>query len=174
MMFNPNFKPRSQRSSMGIALIFLLIALAGMILIYVGPEKSDSNPPSEITGEKTASPASGATLKTYVIRTVLVTGIIILIIVTGSRIFRQRTGRDISGQLPLNIIGRKYIGPKQSLLIVLVGGKQLLLGVTDSSIQLLTDLTDEEFEYRQESNVGQGSFRQVLQRFKKSDSTDIP
>lgn len=45
----------------------------------------------------------------------------------------------------IEIVGRKYLNPKQSLAIVRVRGKELLLGISDHSIQLLSSLdTDEE------------------------------
>ncbi len=173
-MFNTNFKPQSGRGSMGIALIFLLIALVGMILIYNGPETKSAKPAPETEAEKIVSVNSGPTFKTYFIRTVLFTAVIILILLTGSRIFRQRAHRDISGQVALKIISRKYIGPRQSLLIVQVVQKQILLGVTDSSIQFLTELSNDDTDFPENSETDSKSFRQIIQEMKKSDTKTIP
>lgn len=52
--------------------------------------------------------------------------------------FRQTSSPDIE------IVGRKYLNPKQSIAIVKVRNKELLLGITDQSIQLLDRLDSDE------------------------------
>ena len=74
--------------------------------------------------------------------TALLLGIIIggamLIKKYGGERFKQTSSPDIE------IIGRKYLNPKQSIAIVRVRKKELLLGITDQSIQLLDRLDSDE------------------------------
>lgn len=62
----------------------------------------------------------------------------------GTRWLKTRKG--ITGQAPLNmeVMGRRYLGPKQSVVAVKVGEKVMLLGVTEQNIGLLTTLAEDD------------------------------
>lgn len=64
--------------------------------------------------------------------------------------------QGIKGQIamPMEVLGRRYLGPKQSVVAVKVAEKVLLLGVTETAISLLTTLPTEALEMSDEPDVG--------------------
>lgn len=59
---------------------------------------------------------------------------------------KSRQGANGHVTLPMEVLGKRYLGPKQSVVAMKVGEKVLLLGVTERSINLLTTLADEELD----------------------------
>ena len=53
-------------------------------------------------------------------------------------------GTAASQPLPIELLGRKTLQPKKSVVVIKVADKVLVLGVSEQSMQLLTELTEEE------------------------------
>ncbi len=85
-------------------------------------------------------------LASALIKTVLITLVIVVVIVLGARGLRHLWGRQMAptSALEMQILGRRYFNPKQSIALVKVRNRELLVGITDHSIQLLCDLTPGE------------------------------
>jgi len=144
-VFNLWSKP-TQKGSKGQALLFFVIAIIGLVLIYTYPPASHPNTSTVVQKSSDDGEQKLALQRTdsghfgrYILRTMVVTAMIIVMILAISRIYRRRQKSDIPDSYDLNIIGRKYLGPRSSLLVVKFGKKQLLLGVTDSGIQRLSE-----------------------------------
>jgi len=161
-----------KRGSLGVALIFILIAIIGMILIYTKPDhkKSESAPMPEVESGQLQKSYPKPALGSYLIRTVVVTGAIIVLIIIGAKVYRRRLKNDLPFRFQLKVVGRKYLSPKQYLAVIKTGQRHLLLGVTDNSIQLLTELNDEELISDRDETGPQHPFNRVIQQFKKSGS----
>lgn len=74
--------------------------------------------------------------------------LILAAIIIGARILRRYGGEKLkqTSSPDIRILGRRYISPKQSIVMVRVRNKELLLGITDHSIRLLYDFTPENKE----------------------------
>jgi flagellar biogenesis protein FliO len=159
-----------KRGSLGVAFVFILIAIIGMILVYTRPDhkKSKSAPAPEVESAQIQKSYPKPALGSYLIRTVVVTGAIIVLIVIGAKVYRRRLKSDLPFRFQLKIVGRKYLSPKQYLAIIKTGQRHLLLGITDNSIQLLTELNDEELISDEDDTRPQHPFNRVIRQFKKS------
>lgn len=74
--------------------------------------------------------------------------LILAAIIIGARVLRRYGGEKLkqTSSPDIRILGRRYISPKQSLVMVRVRNKELLLGITDHSIRLIYDFTPENKE----------------------------
>jgi flagellar protein FliO/FliZ len=81
-------------------------------------------------------------------KTVVYVGLILAAILIGARVIKRYGGERLkqTSSPDIRILGRRYISPKQSIVMVKVRHKELLLGITDHSIRLLYDFTLEEEE----------------------------
>lgn len=139
---------RSSQNSKGIALIFMAIAVAGMILVVMNPQHYSS----EETGEQMVMDSTLAesihqqqsAYSGYVVRTVIITVCIIVILLVIANIYRRRRRSDLPNSFGLSVLGKKYISTKHYLLLLKFNGRLLLVGVTDSSFTLLSNIGDDE------------------------------
>lgn len=175
MIKNPNPQSISKKGSYGLALVFAVVTIIGAILMYSSPpgvadRQKETN--SVQTAEKvtTQDETFDSNYSGYVLRTVLVTLFIIILIIAIAKIYRNRVHQEVNNRIEMHVLGRKYIGPKQFLLMVNVERRNLLLGVTDNSINLIASYEPEEDE-----NVTSGSgnenaepFAKLFKRFTKS------
>lgn len=129
------------------------------------PAASDQGQPSNGTSNQTTSlfsqqhtqlnrPANNRTIVNseainypkYIIRA----GAFLILLTAGlwwaKKWAKSRQGTNGQVSLPMEVLGKRYLGPKQSVVAMKVGEKVLLLGVTESSIRLLTTLSDEELD----------------------------
>ena len=127
--------------------VMATVVVIGFLLQTRSIESRTKKPPAEVTtaapGEEPALPiqvpsekptqpttfTTGKDLSSQLWKTVVYVGLILAAILVGAR-----------------ILGRRYISPKQSIVMVKVRHKELLLGITDHSIRLLYDFTPEEEE----------------------------
>ncbi|MFC1547567.1 flagellar biosynthetic protein FliO [Candidatus Neomarinimicrobiota bacterium] len=74
--------------------------------------------------------------------------LILAAIIIGARVLRRYGGDKLkqTSSPDIRILGRRYISPKQSIVMVQVRNKELLLGITDHSVRLLYDFTPENKE----------------------------
>lgn len=134
----------SVRKSYGLALIFVLIAVMGVIMTYSSlPQISKSNqgnPP--VSEEKRVEKTFESSYPIFVIKTILMTCAIIVLFVLGAKLYRKRQRSEIFDRIKMDIISRKYIDSKHYLLMANVHGRMLLLGVSDNSINLIAEYED--------------------------------
>ena len=164
MLRNKRIKSEKTKSYL-IALIFVIIAIIGVWLTFRDPSQSESAPKKEKSGvykEDTLSQKNQVTgfksdstkFSNYskradnnsggIIKTVIITILFIIFIIIGMMIFKNKFSSGKTFGMDLDILGKKYFGQKQFLLMVRVENRKLLLGVTDDSINLIKDFGEIE------------------------------
>ena len=91
------------------------------------------SPDSEVL--QTRSTYSG-----YLLRIVIVTLALIVVILTGLRIYQKQIKLKGKNNLNVTMMGRHYINDKQYLLKVFIEDRNILLGVSDNAINFITEL----------------------------------
>ena len=168
----------SGKGSLGLAIIFIVIMLWGLYLLYSGePRKLNPPPIDSAPVEQTNSSdgANGINFTTSIIRTISVTGAIIIVILLMARWYRKKAGvsRSVT-KLKIEVLGRHYLSAQHSLMMVKIADRKLLLGITDSAINLITEFeSDSETEISdltQPAATTFDSFGSLLNRFRKAES----
>jgi len=86
---------------------------------------------------------SGASTALLFLRMGLSLGIILAMIWGAARVVRRKgVARTVDGA-ELQIVGRRSVGRRSSLLVVNAGERTLLVGCTDTQVSLVADLTGE-------------------------------
>ncbi len=173
---NLNRSPLSTglKGSLGIAIIFIAIMLWGFYLLYSSEPKRMKPPPEDIRQTEDVIPlTSGKELNvsSQIVRTMVVTGVIIVIILILARWYRNSfaAGR-ISKRLNIDILGRHYLDARHSLMVAEIAERKLLLGLTDTSINLLLELDNDSKITVDEIKANSSqfdSFSALLNRFRK-------
>ena len=141
MIFRLQSQGSPKKGSLGIAMIFFIIAIAGVILTISSPaEKPESNESEKSSTEAIQSDQFKSTnYNAYLLRVILITSAIVIVILLGSKWYRRKMSIGNSNKIEMNILSRRYIGPKHSMIIVGVEGRRFLLGITDNSINLISE-----------------------------------
>lgn len=166
-----NFQFESGKKSYLIALIFILIAVMGLMTMLSsiqGISKSDKVERHILEKQKVES-SQKSSYTGFVLRIVLITVALIILTFLGAKWYRNRSRSDISDKMRMDIIGRRYIDSKHSLLMVRVNGRKILLGITDNSINRIAEYeennTDENFAQAEITQMSDQSPK-ILKRFK--------
>jgi flagellar biogenesis protein FliO len=161
----------ARKGSYGLALVFALIAILGYIMMYSNPPHVDVPQSDRVVQSPDAEeePLSANPYRGYLWRTFVVTLTFIIVLLLIARWTRHRSRTATSGPLGLQVVGRKYIGPRHYLLVVRMAEKNLLLGVTDHSINFIGSYTGEDVAATEGElpNGQQAPFRSIWQRFIK-------
>ncbi len=144
------FRPKGPAARLIAVGVVITIAVIGLTMR--GREIRSITKPPPVSVDSTATqqlqldPYAADGLTSALYKTVFITLVIVAIIVLGSKGLRQYWGRrsTATSALDMQILGRRYLNPKQSIAIVRVRGRELLLGITDHSIRLLCDLTADQ------------------------------
>ena len=139
--------------------LLLLVAIVGLIL--GGPPSRSGGPEDRLIVAEAQQPgllpaATGAAqpstfesqpldLRSYIWRVAAGLGLVLAIIFVGARYLKGAWGDRLGNKasLEIEVLGRKFFGAKQSLVLIQVRQRQLLLGVTDQSINFLYELGPE-------------------------------
>ncbi|MDP8237473.1 MAG: flagellar biosynthetic protein FliO [Candidatus Hatepunaea meridiana] len=140
-----------KRGSLGVAMIFIAIAVIGVMLTISSPSKKQKSSEIEKPSLETVQPLETvqhnqikkSNYSSYLLRVILITAAIIAVILVGSRLYRKQMRLGDSNKVNISILGRQYISPKHSLIMVRVTGRRFLLGITDSSVNLISEFEDE-------------------------------
>ena len=136
-----------------LAVLFIVLMLPGMVWaqdttqVIPKPPQIDYNP--DITG---------ILFKLFVSLTIVI-GLIYLSIYVLKK-FNNKT--YTSGNQLIDIIGKSYLAPKQSLYIVKMGFSYAVLGVCENSINMIKELSPEEVENLKKSPVQNKGFQNIL------------
>ena len=162
--------------SWGLAFVFVIIAIVGIVLLsssmqnFSQSKKSKETPPVEKKVSEQSDYSSN--YSNFIIRTVSVTAAILVLIVVFSRWYKRRGRSDSTSRIDIQVMGRKYVGPKHYLMMVNVEGRNLLLGVTDGSINLITEYDEGEIIDKSGSVTEKresGTFFSALRNIKGKD-----
>ncbi|MBN4081340.1 flagellar biosynthetic protein FliO [Caldithrix abyssi] len=155
------------KKSTGLAVLFALIAVMGMLMIFTSSQ--DKVPPESPTliVEKSADQHTDFQSKYsgYMVKIISVTGGIILLFVFGAKWYRKHQAQS-SSVFHMNVLGKQYFSPKQYLMLVRIEEKKMLLGITDQSINLLKEYEDDE-EAGKDGYVGAKTVEDPINSFSK-------
>ena len=148
-----------------LIMVMVLVAIIGISLQQRSIGSQSQKPPPEAVSEtpaferRVSEPQSTTTesaqetdfsvgndLTLTLWKVIVYVVLIIAVILIGARILKRYGGDRLkqTSSPDIRILGRRYISPKQSIVMVKVRHKELLLGITDHSIRLLHDFTPEE------------------------------
>jgi len=168
----------SGKGSLGLAIIFIVIMLWGLYLLYSSEPRKLNPPPinsTPVEQRESSDAANGIDFTASIIRTISVTGVIIIVILLMARWYRKKAGvgRTVT-KLKIEVLGRHYLSAQHSLMMVKIADRKLLLGITDSAINLITEFeSDSETEISdltQPTITAYDSFGSLLARFRKAES----
>lgn len=134
--------------SIWLVIVFAGIAIIGAVMMFTPNSRSQQlnksveKDPVEVVDNQPGR----LNYPGYIRRTLLITGAVLLLFFVLVKWYQKRVKGDITTMLSIDIIGRKYIAPKQYLLMVEVEDQKLLLGITDSSINLITTFNDDNIK----------------------------
>ncbi len=171
MIFRQNSHSKPGRKSYGLALVFMLIAMMGILMSFSSlPQnaKSDQDTPP-VSAVKEAPKTFESSYPRFVIKTILITSAIIVLFVLGTKLYKKQHRAEIFDKIKINVIGRKYIDAKHYLVMVSVQGRQLLLGVSDNSINLIAEYDDNtsvESDIATDSLQNDDQFSRILKKIK--------
>ncbi len=172
MISNRANNSSKRAGSMGLALLFLAIAILG---IAMTTHRSSQRPSlaapdsSFVLQNNTESPKSFSSL---VVRTVVVTGVLIVIFLMAIKYYKKRITPDSSGRFHFEVLGKRYLSPKQYLVMVRVDESRLLLGVTDHSINLLKEYIETEEDETFESSTPMSATQSFIKMWKRENEDD--
>lgn len=163
---------KSTKHKNRISLIFLIFILLCAIIIvlvpfgdgeYYAPTEGDnSNDNSDNTYHYSEHFGS-------FIRIVIAIFVLAVLLIISVKSYRKRLRFDTPNSIKMDVISRRYIGPKQSLLMVIVDTRKFLLGVTENSINLLAefegDFVTEDYGKMGNANLRE-PFSHIFKKFK--------
>ncbi len=133
-----------------LALVFFVITLFGMVLIFApksAPDMTDNTSSTAVSSPATFgsdhSQQKSISLTGYIWKVVLITAVILGLFWLLAKFYRQKMMSGISSGTRFTILGREYLSPNSSLVMVHVENRKLLLGITDAAVNLIS-----EFEIR--------------------------
>ncbi len=85
---------------------------------------------------------SGGSTALLFLRMGLSLGIILALIWGAARVVRRKGVVAPMGGTTMQVVGRRSVGRRSSLLVVNAAGRTLLVGCTDTQVSLVADLTD--------------------------------
>ena len=153
-----------------VAFLFIVIAVIGIWLTFSKPNTGQERPGSKqhqkTTIDSTAQSQQGTQFKSDsikfsnynqgksndsggILKTIIISILFIIIITIGLIIFKKKFSSSKTFGMDMEILGKKYFGQKQFLMMVRVENKKLLLGITDHSINLVKEfgeIEEEEFD----------------------------
>lgn len=171
MIFKQNSHSKPGRKSYGLALVFMLIAVIGILMSFSSlPQNAKSDRGTQpVSAEKEAGTTFASSYPGFVIKTIIITCAIIVLFVLGAKLYKKQQRSEIFDKIKIDIIGRKYIDAKHYLIMVSVQSRQLLLGVSDNSINLIAeydDNTSAESNIATDTLQNDDQFSRILKRIK--------
>ncbi|HMA62874.1 MAG TPA: flagellar biosynthetic protein FliO [bacterium] len=185
--FNSNKKDRIR--SYFVALLFLVVAAIGIWMAFSKNsepqsegqvQKAQSSYADTVSAQEQTTPSRKDTsLIKYrqssdeysggIIKTIVISALFIIFLIAGIILFRKKFKSSRAFGMDMEILGKKYFGQKQFLIMVKIEGKKLLLGVTDQSIHLIKEFEvdeDDENNYKQPNKPDQNfqKFPNILKR----------
>lgn len=154
-----NERPSQRLKSSVLAVLFALIAVMGVVLTlskYGGDTETETADPQrtdrvvtngrETEGKQTEKMPTGVAEEYLnrndhysrgIVRTILLSAVFVVFLLVGFGIYRRRYRGGSTFGTRIDVIGKKYVGPKQYLMMIEVEDRRLLLGITDQSINFL-------------------------------------
>jgi len=167
MMNNQSGLSRGRSGSLGLALLFMVIAVLGIVMTMNRTSHRSSLAMSDsayVTSENAESPRS---FGSYVVRTIVVTGMIIIILLLAMKYYKKRNVIDGAGRYHFEILGKRHLSPKQYLVMVRVEESKLLLGVTDHSINLIKEFAETDEDEKFEQSTPMSTTQSFIKLFKR-------
>jgi len=143
----PLYRSNGKHGSIGLAMVFFMIAILGIIFYFNDyskpPDTQTVQVPDDTVSFRISQPPLSenhrSTVSGYIIRSILVMGLMLGLLYLGLRMYRYKFKQKRTGFSGIHILGRHYLNPKQYIIIVEWGQRQFLLGVTDNQITKLAE-----------------------------------
>ncbi len=168
---SPKFEFASGKRSTGVALLFVLVMIMGMLWIFNDPPGTQYDKPSLESPLQNQEPKPIQTnYGWYFFRIIAVTGFLIVLFVVGAKYYKRKMTQT-GHYFDMRVLGKQYISTKQYLMMVRVEDRKMLLGVTDHSINLLKEFDENEdnSETEEDANEQEKSFGKILKRIKVNE-----
>lgn len=170
----PGGKNQISGGSKLLAIVFFAITFLGMIMIWLPDARTAPPPPASPGVAQTDSltmnltDRSSFSLTKYVWKVVFITAGIIGLFWLLAKFYRKKMLPSTTSNTRFTILGREYLSPGSSLVMVLVENRKLLLGVTDSAVNLISEFEpgDEPQRVPESSGTKTGSFQSILTNLK--------
>ncbi len=157
-----------------LAIVFFAITFLGMIMIWL-PDATTAPPTPASPGIAQAdsltiklTDRSSFSLTKYVWKVVFITAGIIGLFWLLAKFYRKKMLPSTASDTHFTILGREYLSPGSSLVMILVENRKLLLGVTDSAVNLICEFEpgNEQQHEPESSGTKTGSFQSILTNLK--------
>lgn len=155
-----------------VASVFAVIAVMGFLMIYNSPSAAEeTSAPASVSLQYQQTPADYSVSRqrsssyVYMLKFITVTALVLVSLFVAAKFIRGKTGSQSHGGLRMNILGRQYIGPRNSIMMIQLENRRFLLGVTDQSVNLIGEfdaVTDEELN--EMNAAGINSFSSLVSR----------
>jgi flagellar biogenesis protein FliO len=107
-----------------------------------------------------------ADIDSYLIKAALISSVLIISMYLILRLLKKKTNNPHKAYHPkIEILSRRQIAPKQTLIIINAEGKKLLIGSAEHSVNLLYDLGDIDEREMEEVIASKTPFNHYLEKF---------
>jgi flagellar biogenesis protein FliO len=171
-MFSRKNVNTGRSGSMGLALLFLMIAVLGIVMTM---NRKPQRPQLAMPDSSYVVPEYSETARSFgsfIARTVAVTGLIIMVLLMVRKYLKKHNVSDGSGRFQFEVLGKRYLSPKQYLAMVRVENSRILLGVTDHSINLIREFPETEEDETFEQSTPMSATQSFIKMFKKEAGSD--
>lgn len=184
-----NIDKNARKKSYLVALFFVVIAVFGIWLKFSTPDSkpaperqkseetmvqdtTENNREVQLQSDSTGFANYSRSRDSYsggIIKTIIIAVLFILFITIGLLMFKKKFTSSRTFGMDMEILGKKYFGQKQFILMVRIEDEKLLLGVTDHSINLIKEFGEMSAEEKAQSEKNRNpqnaqSFPQIIKK----------
>ena len=132
------------KTSIRLTVVFAVVSALILILFILFPGENATNDVAQANSSNYGeSVPFNSNYSHYFLRTLGITGIIIILILVGFKWYKNKLSFE-GDYFSMEILGKQHISPKQYLMMVRIEGRKLLMGVSEQSINLVKEFVEEE------------------------------
>ena len=132
------------KTSIRLPVVFAVVSALILILFILFPGENATNDVAQANSSNYGeSIPFNSNCSHYFLRTLCITGIIIILILVGFKWYKNKLSFE-GDYFSMEILGKQHISPKQYLMMVRIEGRKLLMGVSEQSINLVKEFVEEE------------------------------
>ena len=132
------------KTSIRLPVVFAVVSALILILFILFPGENATNDVAQANSSNYGeSVPFNSNYSHYFLRTLGITGIIIILILVGFKWYKNKLSFE-GDYFSMEILGKQHISPKQYLMMVRIEGRKLLMGVSEHSINLVKEFVEEK------------------------------
>jgi len=163
--------PNNMKWLFTIALVLLIVPLSETGICIQTDTRVELIPADSVSVaqlEGVSSSDHGSAISAFLFKVSWVTLLLLGCLVLAAKLYKRFLFRAGKTQF-MQIQGRQYLGPRQSLVVVELEGRRFLIGCTEKHIQLVSELDRAEAPFESEQNFSDEStgFLQDISRLLK-------